>query len=132
MYTVTLTERFEATHALDTLRPQPHSHEWVVRIVLESEILSPPGIVMNYFELKPIISKLLPHHKHLNTEYPFAPTGENLARHFYQILKPQLPQLHAVSVGEFEDFMCTFTEDFSHHTAGTPPADGFDGGNVDR
>jgi len=111
MYTVTLTERFQATHALDTLRPQLHGHEWIVRVVLTSKTLEPPGIVMNYFELKPLIYKMLPHNKHLNDEYPFAPTGENLARHFYQLLKPQLPQLAEVSVGEFEEFMCSYRLD---------------------
>lgn len=108
MYQVTLTETFKASHSLDTLRPQPHEHEWIIKVVLSAEALQEPGIVMNYFELKPLVSKLLPHGKHLNDEYPFAPTGENLAKHFYELLKPQLPQLTSVSVGEFESFMCTY------------------------
>jgi 6-pyruvoyltetrahydropterin/6-carboxytetrahydropterin synthase len=108
MYYVTLTERFTATHSLDTLRPQPHSHDWVVRVTLGSDTLAEPGIVFNYFDLVPRVRKLLPHDKDLNACYDFAPTGENLARHFYDTLKPQLPQLVQVAVGEFEDFMCTY------------------------
>jgi 6-pyruvoyltetrahydropterin/6-carboxytetrahydropterin synthase len=111
MYEVTLTETFKATHSLDTLRPQPHEHEWVVRVTLASPTLQEPGIVMNYFELKPLVYKLLPHGKNLNDVYDFAPTGENLARHFYETLKPQLPHLTHVSVGEFEEFMCTYRPD---------------------
>ena len=107
-YTVTMTERFTATHALDTLRPDPHPHEWVVRLRLGSETLEEPGIVINYFHLKPLVEAVLPHGKDLNETYDFPPTAENLARHFYYLLKPQLPLLMTVSVGEFEDFMCTY------------------------
>lgn len=108
MYTNTLTETFTATHALDVLRPVPHPHDWVVRVVLASETLMPPGIIVNYFELKPAVRKILPEGKHLNDEYPFAPTAENLAKHFYEVLKPQFPQLQQVAVGEFEEFMCSY------------------------
>lgn len=108
MYEVTLTETFTATHALDTLRPQPHAHEWIVRVTLHSDVLSDPGIVINYFELKPLVYKTLPHGQNLNETYPFAPTAENLAKHFYEQLKPQLPQLYQVAVGEFEAFMCAY------------------------
>ncbi len=108
MYQVTLTERFKATHSLEELRPQPHEHEWVVRVVLASEELEPPGIVKNYFELKPLVYLMLPHNQNMNDVYDFAPTGENLARHYYDTLKPHLPQLVEVSVGEFEEFMCTY------------------------
>lgn len=108
MYRVVLTERFTATHSLDTLRPQPHEHEWVIRVTLASERLIPPGIVMNYFELKPIVCKLLPHGAYLNEAFPFPPTGENLAKHFFEQLKPQLPLLEEVAVGEFEEFMCHY------------------------
>lgn len=110
MYQATLTERFKATHSLDTLRPQPHEHEWVMKVTLASESLKEPGIIVNYFELKPMVYKLLPHGQHLNTVFDFPPTAENLARHFYQQLKPRLPQLITVSVGEFEEFMCSYSE----------------------
>ncbi len=108
MYQICLTERFTATHSLDTLRPQPHSHEWIVKVVLQAEVLVEPGIIVNYFELKPAVRKLLPHQQHLNDVYDFAPTGENLARHFFDELKPVYPQLKSVSVGEFEEFICTY------------------------
>jgi len=108
MYTNTLTEYFTATHALEVLRPQPHPHDWVVRVVLASPELQPPGIIVNYFELKPAVKAILPHGKHLNDTYPFAPTAENLAKHFYDQLKPQFPQLQQVAVGEFEEFMCSY------------------------
>lgn len=108
MYHVVLTETFTATHSLETLRPQPHPHEWVVKVTLASDTLQEPGIVFNYFELKPLVRRLLPHGKHLNAEYPFAPTAENLARHFYEQLKPQLPLLSEVAVGEFAEFMCAY------------------------
>lgn len=110
MYTVVLTKKFIATHSLDTLRPQPHEHEWIVKVTLAAPVLQDPGIVMNYYELKPLVNKLLPHHQNLNEVYDFAPTGENLARYFYDCLKPQLSQLQSVSVGEFEEFMCTYSE----------------------
>ncbi len=111
MYQVTLTEKFNATHSLETLRPQSHSHEWIVRVTLSADYLEEPGIVMNYFELKPLVNNVLPHGKNLNEAFPFAPTGENLAKHFYDQLKPQLPKLSQVAVGEFEEFMCTYAPD---------------------
>lgn len=108
MYKITLTERFKASHSLDTIRPQPHEHEWIIRVVLEADTLEPPGIVVNYFELKPFVYKLLPHGQDLNTVYDFAPTGENLAKHFFYQIRQRYPQVVEVSVGEFEEFMCTF------------------------
>src|SRR5690349_8234436 len=106
MYHATLTETFTATHALDTIRTKPHEHAWIVRITLASETLDDSGIIVNYFELKPLVRKHLPEGQYLNDLYPFAPTAENLARHFYETLKPALPTLTQVSVGEFEAFMC--------------------------
>lgn len=112
MYQADLTLTFTASHSLDTLRPEPHSHKWVVRVTLaiDDEALQEPGIIVNYFELKPLVQAMLPEGKHLNDAYPFAPTAENLAKAFYEQLKPQLPMLASVAVGEFEQFMCTYSE----------------------
>ena len=113
MYQATLTETFTATHALAGVRPKPHSHRWVVRVTVSvpDDGLSEPGFVVNYYELKPLVRSLLPEGKHLNDEYPVVPTAENLAKVFYDRLKPVLPQLESVSVGEFEQFMCTYRPD---------------------
>jgi 6-pyruvoyltetrahydropterin/6-carboxytetrahydropterin synthase len=108
MYEAVLTETFRASHALEDLRPTPHWHEWVVKITIQSETLLQPGIIINYYELKPLLKSILPEGQDLNTSYVFAPTAENLARHFYETLKPQLASLYSVSVGEFEAFMCTY------------------------
>ena len=108
MYTVTLKETFSAHHSLEKLRPEPHPHDWVIHITLASETLADPGIVVNYFVLQPVVHQALPHGKNLNDCFDFAPTAENLAKHFYDTLKSQFPQLVSVSVGEFEAFMCTY------------------------
>jgi 6-pyruvoyltetrahydropterin/6-carboxytetrahydropterin synthase len=112
MYLVTLKETFTAFHSLEILRPEPHDHEWVVHVTLASEALAEPGIVVNYFVLQPSIRKMLPDGKNLNECFDFAPTAENLAKHFYDTLKRQFPQLVSVAVGEFEAFMCTYQPTF--------------------
>ena len=112
LYTATLEQRFKASHDLDDLFPIEHSHEWIFRLTLASNKLTAPGIIVDYFRLKQLVEATLPPAgTNLSTWEPLQsapPTAENLAQFFYQQLKPQLPQLTSVSVGEFPEFICTY------------------------
>ena len=108
-YQAVLKLTFNASHALDELRPEPHFHDWIIHVTLEAEALEPPGIIVNYFDLVPLIKSFLPNGTHLNNTLPVAPTAENMAKYFYKQMKPALPALKSVAVGEFESFMCTYT-----------------------
>lgn len=111
-YTLKLTERFKALHALAGIVDESHLHEWVIEIQIKAETLSPPGLAVNYFELKQILDDLLPtENADLNDLYPVAPTAENLSKYFYEVLEPKLPTdvtLQSVAVGEFPEFMCYY------------------------
>jgi 6-pyruvoyltetrahydropterin/6-carboxytetrahydropterin synthase len=113
-YTATLEYRFRVSHALETLFPVEHSHEWVFRLTLESDTLEDPGVIVDYFKLKALVKETLPPEgAHLNDWLisqgrQISPTAENLARFLYDRLKPSLPQLASVSVGEFPEFVCTY------------------------
>lgn len=108
MYEACYQTTFVAQHAIDPLRPEVHEHEWVFRLTVSSEQLVSPGITVDYYVLDRQVKACLPHGRLLNELYEFEPTAENLAREFYEQLKPQFPLLTSVSVGEFEAFMCTY------------------------
>ena len=56
------------------------------------------------------LAEILPDHALLNEVYPFNPSAENLARRFFEDLKPHFP-VRAVTVWESEDASATYTED---------------------
>lgn len=109
MYTAVIEKRFEASHTVAGIVPEPHSHNWVIRLTLEAEALLHPGVIMDFFEVEKILEATLPKSgQTLNQQYPIEPTAENLSRYFYETLSLQLPALTAVSVGEFPEFMVTY------------------------
>jgi 6-pyruvoyltetrahydropterin/6-carboxytetrahydropterin synthase len=109
MYQAVIEKRFKASHSVDILLPEKHSHEWVIRITLESESLVAPGVIVDFFELERVIEAVLPEEgTHLNDFAPVQPTAENLSKWFYEQLKPKISQVTAVAVGEFPEFMVIY------------------------
>lgn len=98
---------FSASHILHGLPEghqcgRLHGHNYKVIIVLGSDQLNPVGFVQDYGELEPI-KKWIDNnfdHKHLNDVLPFNPTAENMAKHLFEVFKPQFPLLYAVEVCE--------------------------------
>ena len=115
MYTAIIEEHFKASHTVDDIFPVAHSHDWVIRLCLKSETLIAPGVIVDYFELKILLEKSLPPSgEDIGKWSGVSPTAENLAKYFYEQLKPTLPKLSSVSVGEFPSFLCEYTPNELH------------------
>lgn len=71
--------------------------------------LDAAGIGIDFTEIKKKLASALPDHTLLNETYPFNPSAENLARHFYGELKKYFP-VRAVTVWESEDASATYAE----------------------
>ncbi len=105
-------ETFQAAHFLKDYGgkcERIHGHTFKVEVVVEINELNPQGIGIDFAEIKKILNEILPDHTHLNEIYPFNPSAENLARHFYTLLKSRLPVVE-VTVWESEDAAATYTE----------------------
>jgi 6-pyruvoyl-tetrahydropterin synthase len=68
------------------------------------------GIGYDFVEIKKALAAVLPDHTLLNDVFPFVPSAENLARHFYGELKRSFP-VRAVTVWESEDAAASYSED---------------------
>jgi len=86
--------------------PYGHGHNYVLEVWVEGEIDSETGFLIDMKELKDIIHEVIVSevdHRHLNVEVPWLegvnPTAENLARTFFERLRPGLPStVHLASV----------------------------------
>jgi len=105
-------ETFQAAHFLKDYGgkcERTHGHTFKVEVVVEVNQLNATGIGFDFAEIKKILNEILPDHTHLNEIYPFNPSAENLARHFYKQLKGRVPVVE-VTVWESEDAGATYTE----------------------
>lgn len=117
MYKVHKEFEFCASHNLEGLEQghpcmRVHGHNYKVIVELESETLNEDGFVCDYRKLEPI-KRMLDNafdHKHLNDFLPFQPSAENIAKHIYDLCKPQFPQLVAVTVKETDKTAATYEE----------------------
>ena len=107
MYTISKEFHFSASHELKGLsQDHPctklHGHNYIVIVELKSKNLNAVGFVKDYRELtsiKTFIDGALDH-KHLNDFLDFNPSAENIAKHLFDLFKPNFPQLSAISVKE--------------------------------
>lgn len=56
-----------------------HGHNWTITIFCKSEKLNDNGMIVDFSEIKKIITDKLDH-KNLNDEFKFNPTAENLSK----------------------------------------------------
>jgi 6-pyruvoyltetrahydropterin/6-carboxytetrahydropterin synthase len=87
MYTVRVTRTFSAAHAIQGQGGKcedVHGHNYKVEVWIRSHDLNAPGMVADFVEVGRNLDSILPDHKMLNEQYPFNPTAENLARHFFE------------------------------------------------
>lgn len=108
--TLTKTLTFDAAHWLPTFPDghkcrRVHGHSYRVEIVLEGDVPPQRGYLVDFTDVKaaaaPLIGQL--DHQMLNDVAGLEiPTAENIARWFYERLKPRLPQLAAVRLHETE------------------------------
>jgi len=80
--------------------PSGHGHNYKLYVTVYGEPDANTGMVIDLQELKRIISEkviMKVDHKNLNVDVDFLrgvnPTAENLIRKFWEVLKPELPDL---------------------------------------
>jgi 6-pyruvoyltetrahydropterin/6-carboxytetrahydropterin synthase len=106
-------DKFQAAHFLKEYQGKCeniHGHTFEVEAVVEVYDLDRTGIGIDFTRIKARLAEILPDHTFLNEVYPFNPSAENLARHFFSELKKQFP-VKEVTVWESEDASATYTED---------------------
>jgi 6-pyruvoyltetrahydropterin/6-carboxytetrahydropterin synthase len=105
-------DRFQAAHFLKEYQgkcEKIHGHTFEVEVVIEVQGLDKTGIGIDFTRIKARLAETLPDHTFLNEVYPFNPSAENLARHFFSELKKHFP-VKAVTVWESTDASATYTE----------------------
>ncbi|MSU42004.1 MAG: 6-carboxytetrahydropterin synthase QueD [Pedosphaera sp.] len=113
------TFQFEAAHSLPNVPKahkchRLHGHSFRVDIVVEGECDAHRGWVMDYADISAAFDPLwrrLDHH-HLNEIAGLEnPTSEHVARWIWQRLRPRLPLLKEVVVGETCNACCVYRGD---------------------
>lgn len=119
MFEISKEFHFSASHQLDglpTTHPcsRLHGHNYIVRLTLQSHNLNEVGFLRDYRqlnELKRYIDDFWDH-RHLNDEFDFNPTAENMARHIYHLAhEMNMDEVAAVSVSETPKTWATYRGD---------------------
>ena len=112
VWRLTVRSEFCAAHALRHYKgkcERLHGHNYGVEVTVEgSDLSADTELLMDFGELKALVKTALEDLDHtlLNDMPPFdriTPSSENIARHVWQILAPQLPghvRLTAVTIAE--------------------------------
>ncbi len=106
MYRIMVSSSFSAAHQIkggDGRCEQMHGHNYRVEVVVATKNLNPPGVVVDFIELREKLNSILPDHRLLNEVYNFNPTAENLARYFFDRLAQDYP---VVRVRVWENDTC--------------------------
>lgn len=93
-YSISKDFYFSASHQLDGLpKDHPcsrlHGHNFIVRLVLEADVLDSVGFVRDYNDLREF-SRWLDgtfDHRHLNDRVDFNPTSENMVAYLYEVAR---------------------------------------------
>src|SRR4029079_17746681 len=99
--------------------PPAHGHNYMIEVTVLGEVDPNTGMVVNLFDLKRALLKVLEEfdHKNLNLDMPYfknrIPTSENLARVLWAKLDGQkdIGKLHAIRLYEDEDLYAEVTAD---------------------
>lgn len=111
MYELTITDHFDAAHALHGYPGECrdlHGHTWDVEVCVRGDRLDDVGIVYDFKRLKADLASVLEpfDHAYLNDVPPFDslnPTAENLARVIYEELSARVgPEVAVVEVAVWE------------------------------
>lgn len=137
MTIVTKTVKFDAAHVLTNhqgLCKNLHGHTYRVDISVAAALCSPDDMVIDFKDLKRIatekicdlfdhafiynrasegereIAAVVEKHGMRTVALDFRSTAENLARHFFNMLKPSIPALRSVKVWETADSSAEYLE----------------------
>jgi 6-pyruvoyltetrahydropterin/6-carboxytetrahydropterin synthase len=106
-------DKFQAAHFLKEYQgkcEKIHGHTFQVEVVVKVSELDKTGIGIDFTRIKAKLAEIMPDHSLLNEVFPFNPSAENLARHFFSELKMHFP-VKEVTVWESDDASATYTED---------------------
>jgi len=112
-WTLKVRDKFSAAHYLKEYRgkcEKVHGHTFQVEVAIAVRELDRTGLGYDFTEIKKDLAAVLPDHALLNEVFPFNPSAENLARHFYSELRKKYP-VKAVTVWESEDASAAYAED---------------------
>ena len=105
-------QKFSAAHFLENYKgkcEKMHGHTFELEVHLRTSELAPSGISIDFGEIKEYLRRLVPDHQVLNEAFPFSPSAENLARHFFQQIRAKYPVVR-VMVWESEDAGAAYAE----------------------
>jgi 6-pyruvoyltetrahydropterin/6-carboxytetrahydropterin synthase len=116
MYTIKVEADFSSAHNLRGYKGKCedlHGHNWQVELAVSGKKLDKLGMLADFRLLKDKLNAVLEKldHKYLNNIPYFKkinPTSENIARHIYDCLKPQIPGISSVTVWESENSSATY------------------------
>lgn len=115
MFTISKEFGFSASHQLSGL-PEDHpcsrlhGHNYVIRVVLQSEALDEVGFVTDYRALEPVKAwiDLYVDHRHLNDVIDDNPTAEAIAVTIFNRFEELFPEMVEVGVSETPKTWATF------------------------
>ena len=110
------TFRFDSAHRLPRVPAghkcaAPHGHCYRLTVTVAGQVNRRTGWVMDFGQITRLVEPLLAllDHHDLNTVDGLEnPTSELIAEWFWDRLKPDLPQLTAVTVAESDTAACTY------------------------
>ena len=124
MYNLSVKTSFDAAHFLRGYTGKCanlHGHRWTVEIEIEGKTLNEIGILVDFKDIKKALKRETEDyfdHFLMNELEPFDkmnPTAENLARHFYYSILPDMKsagvELNRVTVWESPDAGATYWEE---------------------
>ncbi|MCK4423549.1 MAG: 6-carboxytetrahydropterin synthase QueD [Candidatus Omnitrophica bacterium] len=123
MYKVTITDYFSGAHNLREYKGKCenlHGHNWKVEVTVTSKKLDNIGMVMDFKDLKKIVSNILSvlDHHYLNEISYFKqvnPTSENIAKFVYsrvqEKLTPKQLKVDTVRIWETAGSAAAYRED---------------------
>jgi len=122
MFELSVEEQFSAAHQLRGYRGKCealHGHNWRVQVTVSSDRLNNIGLVIDFKELKQVLSDVIAplDHALLNEVFPFTeinPSSENIARWIFESVKKKLRRkncnITSVTVWESETSSATYYE----------------------
>jgi len=122
MFELSIEQQFSAAHQLRGYKGKCeaiHGHNWRVQVTVSSNKLNDIGIVIDFKELKEIVSEVISplDHALLNDVFPFTeinPSSENIAKWIFESMKKKLRKkgcsITSVTVWENETSSATYYE----------------------
>jgi len=106
---------FEAGHFLKNysgLCQNQHGHNYEIEVRVGADELDEKGMVLDFSELKKIVSDVIDSidHQNLNDIFKFNPTAENIAWYIYYSLRYNIEGLLSITVYETPNCCITYTQ----------------------